>query len=168
VDFAANMLAAARAGGVPLVRADGSMLPIATAAVDGLVCGFALRNFADLAAVLGESGRVVRPGGRISLLEVDEPRSRVLRVGHRVWFRGVVPRLGALFSDADAYRYLPRSVAHLPPPAEMATLLAGAGFVALQRIPLHGGIAQIITATRDGSRQPTSPPRSAPSDGGRA
>jgi demethylmenaquinone methyltransferase/2-methoxy-6-polyprenyl-1,4-benzoquinol methylase len=168
VDFAANMLAAARAGPVPLVRADGAMLPIATATVDGLVCGFALRNFADLAAVLAEAGRVVRPGGRISLLEVDEPHSRVLGVGHRVWFRGVVPRLGALFSDAAAYRYLPRSVAYLPPPTEMATLVEGAGFVAVQRIPLHGGIAQIITATRDGFRPPAPRPRPAPSAGGRA
>ncbi len=166
VDFAANMLAAARAGTVPLVRADGAMLPIATATVDGLVCGFALRNFADLAAVLAEAGRVVRPGGRISLLEVDEPRSRIVGLGHRVWFRGVVPRLGALFSDADAYRYLPRSVAYLPSPGEMATLVEGAGFVAVQRIPLHGGIAQIITASRDGVRPPAPRPSTAPSGGG--
>ena len=76
VDFAANMLAAAKAGPVPLVRADAVALPLATGAADGLVCGFALRNFADLASVLAEVARVVRPGGGIALLEVDEPRSR--------------------------------------------------------------------------------------------
>ena len=116
VDFAANMLAAAKAGRVPLVRADAVALPLATGAADGLVCGFALRNFADLGVVLAEVARVVRPGGRIALLEVDEPRSRLLALGHAVWFRWVVPRLGALFSDGAAYRYLPRSVAYLPGP----------------------------------------------------
>ncbi len=165
VDFSANMLAAASAGAVPLVQADGSLLPIGTGTADGLVCGFALRNFADLVAVLAEIGRVVRPGGRISLLEVDEPRSRVLAIGHRIWFRGVVPRLGALLSDGPAYRYLPRSVAYLPGATEIAALVGDAGFVAVERLLLHGGIAQIIVATRAGGRPLTQRPR-APARGG--
>jgi demethylmenaquinone methyltransferase/2-methoxy-6-polyprenyl-1,4-benzoquinol methylase len=152
VDFSANMLALAAATAVPLVRGDASLLPIATGTVDGVVCGFALRNFAELAVVLAEVGRVVRPGGRISLLEVDEPASRLLAFGHAIWFRGVVPRLGALLSDGAAYRYLPRSVAYLPPPREMAALVARAGFVTVQRHRLDGGIAQIIVATRAGGR----------------
>jgi len=152
VDFSPRMLAAARAGAVPLVQADATLLPVATGSVDGLVCGFALRNFVELAAVLVEVARVVRPGGRISLLEVDEPRSKLVAAGHRIWFRGVVPGLGALLSDGAAYRYLPRSVAYLPAPAEMAALVEGVGFAELRRLRLHGGIAQVIAATRVGGR----------------
>lgn len=152
VDFSANMLAAAKAGPVPLVRADAAALPLATGAADGLVCGFALRNFADLGVVLAEVARVVRPGGRIALLEVDEPRSRFLALGHAVWFRWVVPRLGALFSDGAAYRYLPRSVAYLPGRTQLAGLIERAGFTAVRHHPLHGGIAQILVATRAGGR----------------
>ncbi len=151
VDFSANMLAWATVGPVPLIQADASMLPIASGAADGVVCGFALRNFADLVTALTEIGRVVRPGGRISLLEVDEPRARWLAIGHRIWFRGVVPRLGALLSDGAAYRYLPRSVAYLPPPARTIALVEAAGFVDVRRLLLHGGIAQIIAATRAGA-----------------
>jgi demethylmenaquinone methyltransferase/2-methoxy-6-polyprenyl-1,4-benzoquinol methylase len=168
VDFSRKMLAAATRGAVPLVQADAAMLPMATGTTDGLVCGFALRNFADLAAVLTEIGRVVRPGGRISLLEVDEPRARLLAIGHRIWFRGVVPVLGALLSDKAAYRYLPRSVAYLPRPTEMAALVAEAGFVEVRRLALHGGIAQIIVATRAGARRLTVGPGTAPPERGRA
>ena len=85
--------------GQPLAQADGAALPVATAAVDGVTCGYALRNFTELGAVFGELGRVVRPGGRISLLEVAEPEHALLRAGHRIWFRTVVPVIGGLFSD---------------------------------------------------------------------
>jgi demethylmenaquinone methyltransferase/2-methoxy-6-polyprenyl-1,4-benzoquinol methylase len=155
IDFSPKMLALASRGALPLVQADAAMLPVATGTTDGLVCGFALRNFADLTAVLTEIGRVVRPGGRISLLEVDSPRARWLAIGHRIWFRGVVPRLGALLSDKAAYRYLPRSFAYLPRPTEMATLVAAAGFDEVRRLALGGGIAQIIVATRSGARRLT-------------
>jgi demethylmenaquinone methyltransferase/2-methoxy-6-polyprenyl-1,4-benzoquinol methylase len=148
LDLSLGMLAAARAGGAPLVQADASALPLRTGAADAVVSGFAVRNFADLAGVMNELGRAVRPGGRLALLEVGEPTSRILRFGHRIWFTHVVPRLGALLSDGAAYRYLPRSVAYLPSFDEFARLLGDAGFTDVRHHALSGCIAQCVTATR--------------------
>jgi len=117
-------------------------------AVDGAVSGFALRNFVALAPVLAELARVVRPGGRVALLEVASPTNRVLHAGHAVYFERIVPRIGAALSDGDAYRYLPRSVAYLPDPPALESALHSAGFGAIARVPLTGGIAQLIVATR--------------------
>ncbi len=148
IDLSLGMLSAARAGGAPLVQADAARLPVPAGAADAAVSGFAVRNFADLAAVLRELGRVLRPGGRLALLEVGEPRHRLVRLGHRVWFTQAVPRLGALFSDGAAYRYLPRSVAYLPSFSSFAALLRDAGFCDVRHHLLSGGIAQCVTATR--------------------
>jgi len=108
------MLAAATTD-APLVHADALRLPVADRSVDGITCGFALRNLTALEPFLAELTRVLRPGGRIALLEVDRPRNPVLRLGHGIYFGRVVPFIGGLLSDRDAYRYLPRSVAYLPP-----------------------------------------------------
>ena len=124
--------------GRPLAQADAAALPAA------------LRNFADLGSVFEELGRVVRPGGRISLLEVAEPEHSLLRAGHRIWFQRVVPVLGGLLSDAAAYRYLPKSTAYLPATAELRSMLVSAGFSAVNQRPLSGGLSQLITATRGG------------------
>ncbi len=148
-DLSWGMLAANRTG-APLAQADGAALPLATGTVDGVTCGYALRNFTDLAAVLGELGRVVRPGGRISLLEVAEPDGGLLRLGHRIWFRRVVPVIGGLLSDPAAYRYLPRSTAYLPSADELRRLLVDAGFSSVNRRTLSGGLSQLLTATRSG------------------
>ena len=118
--------------------------------VDGVTCGYALRNFTDLGAVFAELARVVRPGGRLSLLEVAEPESPALRAGHRIWFRTVVPVIGGLLSDRTAYRYLPRSTAYLPPLPELRSMLLAAGFSAVNHRALWGGLSQVITATRTG------------------
>ena len=147
IDLSHGMLAAARTT-APLAQGDALRLPVPDASVDGVTCGFALRNFLALPPFFAELGRVVRPGGRIALLEVAEPANPLLRWGHGVYFGKVVPRIGGLLSDADAYRYLPRSVAYLPPPDEMLASLADAGFVAVERTLLTKGIAQLITATR--------------------
>jgi demethylmenaquinone methyltransferase/2-methoxy-6-polyprenyl-1,4-benzoquinol methylase len=147
VDLSAGMLAAARTG-APLVQADVLRLPTPPAAADGATCGFALRNLVDLAGFFDELGRVVRTGGRVALLEVAEPPNAVLRWGHRVYFGKVVPRIGAALSDGAAYRYLPRSVAYLPPPDQMVQMLRGAGFDHVERRLLTGGIAQLLTGTR--------------------
>ena len=136
--------------GLPLAQADGSALPVATGSVDGITCGYALRNFTELQAVFDEFGRVVRPGGRISLLEVAEPDRGLLRAGHRIWFRRVVPIIGGLVSDRAAYRYLPRSTAYLPGTAELRAMLTVSGFSAVNQRPLSGGLSQLITATRAG------------------
>lgn len=147
LDLSAGMLAAARTG-APLVQADVTVLPVPDGAADGITCGFALRNLVDLRAGLVAMARALRPGGRVALLEVAEPRSRLLRTGHRVYFGSIVPRIGALLSDGAAYRYLPRSVAYLPAPAALASLMSEAGFGRIRRELLSGGIAQLLTATR--------------------
>lgn len=151
-DLSFGMLASAPPGHGPAVQADAVRLPFPTGGLDGIVSGFGLRNLADLPGTLREAARVLRPGGRLCILEVDTPSSPVLRAGHAVWFRAVVPRLGAVLSDAAAYRYLPRSVAYLPPPDQLAALLTDAGFAAVARRRLTGGVAQLVCATRAADR----------------
>jgi demethylmenaquinone methyltransferase/2-methoxy-6-polyprenyl-1,4-benzoquinol methylase len=146
-DLSFGMLAAARTD-APLLQGDALRLPVPDASVAGVTCGFALRNFASLPPFFAELARVVRPGGRIALLEVAEPPNRLLHAGHGFYFGKVVPLVGGLLSDPAAYRYLPRSVAYLPEPATMLAELAAAGFQAVERRLLSAGIAQLITATR--------------------
>jgi demethylmenaquinone methyltransferase / 2-methoxy-6-polyprenyl-1,4-benzoquinol methylase len=148
-DLSFGMLAAARTD-APLVHADALRLPFPDDAVDGVTCGFALRNFVDLEGFLAEAARVVRPGGRIGFLEVAEPENRLLRRGHAVYFGKVVPRIGGMLSDRDAYRYLPQSVAYLPEPGPLMTMVRDAGFDDAERRLLSGGIAQLLVGTRDG------------------
>ena len=151
LDFAGAMLAAARERcpeAVALVRGDALRLPLADGCVSVAVSGFALRNFVAIPPVLDEVARVLRPGGRIGLLEVDEPRSALLRVGHGVYFQRVVPALGALLSDGRAYRYLPASAAYLPDGEGLRDMLAEAGFTSIEKRSHLGGAAQSIMAVR--------------------
>jgi demethylmenaquinone methyltransferase / 2-methoxy-6-polyprenyl-1,4-benzoquinol methylase len=152
-DLSGGMLAANRSG-APLLQADCSQLPFADATFDGLVCGYALRNFTDLAGALAETARVLRPGGRVAILEVDAPRSAVLRIGYDIWFKRVVPRLGAALSDREAYDYLPRSVAYLPPTPNLRRMMTDAGYSGVGIRPLAGGLSQLIYATRAGYAAP--------------
>src|SRR3984957_16384091 len=113
------------------VQADASLLPFRTAGFDGVTCGYALRNFSDLSATFDEMARVIRPGGRLSLLEVAEPRSGIFRAGFRLWFRRVVPFIGPLVSDRAASHYLPQSPAYLPSSQEIVRMLNLSGFAAV-------------------------------------
>jgi demethylmenaquinone methyltransferase/2-methoxy-6-polyprenyl-1,4-benzoquinol methylase len=147
LDLSWGMLTHARTG-APLVHADILALPLSSSSVTGITCGFALRNVVDLDALAAECARVLRPGGRLAFLEVAEPNNRLLRAGHGLYFGRVVPWVGARLSDASAYRYLPRSVAYLPPTPELLDRIARAGFVDVTRRTLTLGVAQLITATR--------------------
>ena len=147
VDRSAGMLAAARTTAA-LVRGDALRLPVPDGSVDGIVCGFALRNFVALPPFLAECARALRPGGRLGLLEVAAPANPVLRAGHSAYFGRVVPLVGGLLSDRAAYRYLPKSVAYLPPGDGIVALLADAGFADAHRRLLSVGIAQLLTGTR--------------------
>ncbi len=147
VDMAAGMLAMAHTA-APLVRADALQLPLGDASVDGAVSGFALRNVVDIAACFREAARVIRPGGRAVFLEVSEPPSPIVRWAHTLYFRRIVPMIGGLLSDRNAYRYLPASTAYLPPPDELLRLLADAGFARCRRVQLGMGAAQLLMGTR--------------------
>ena len=146
-DFSFGMLAAARTA-TPLVQADILSLPVDDARADGITCGFALRNVVDLKALFSEMARVVHSGGRIALLEVAEPRSRILRWGHSIYFNKIVPFIGGVLSNREAYSYLPASVAYLPPPDQLLEMLHVAGFPDAHRISLSGGVAQLLVGTR--------------------
>ena len=146
-DFSHGMLLAARTH-APLVEADILRLPVRDASAEGATCGFALRNVVSLPELFAELARVLRPGGRIGLLETAEPEGTFMRLGHRVYFRKIVPAIGGLLSDREAYSYLPRSTAYLPPPTGVLSMLRAAGFTDAQRHSLGGGVTQLFVATR--------------------
>ncbi len=150
IDVAARMLAVARArrAADALLRADAARLPVRDASATVVTSAFALRNFTAIEPVLAEAARVLRPGGRLALLEVDEPRHPLLRWGHALYFRRAVPLVGALLADRSAYAYLPRSTAYLPPQRVLLARLAAAGFRGIRKVRLSGGIAQLLLATR--------------------
>lgn len=153
LDFSAGMLRELQRRGIEcaLVRADALALPLGDRSCDAIVTGFALRNFTNLSSVFGECARVMKPGGRIALLEIDSPRNALLRFGHRLHFHRIVPLLGHLLADRDAYRYLPSSVAYLPAPHELFRILLAAGFERLAKEQLLGGAAQLVTGYRAAS-----------------
>ena len=151
LDFAGAMLTMARRrcpASIALVRGDALRLPFATASLTVAVSGFALRNFTSIPLALEELARVLRAGGRVGLLEVDEPRSALLRAGHGIYFRRVAPALGTLLSDGRAYRYLPASTAYLPAGEGLQGMLEAAGFTSIVKRSHLGGAAQSITAVR--------------------
>ncbi|MGH9104552.1 MAG: class I SAM-dependent methyltransferase [Acidimicrobiales bacterium] len=147
VDLSPGMLGHARTT-APLLLADALVAPLRPASFDGAVSGFALRNVVDLGALFAELARLVRPGGRISLLDLAEPEDPLLRFGHRLWCDYAVPLVGSVLSDAEAYRYLPRSLAYLPPAGKVAGLLESAGFAAVEHELLSWGASQLYVATR--------------------
>tara|TARA_B110000008_G_scaffold254799_1_gene271000 strand:- start:1973 stop:2404 length:432 start_codon:yes stop_codon:yes gene_type:complete len=137
------MLSAAKTD-APLIRADALCLPIPSSSVDGVTCGFALRNFTNLDEFFAEISRVLKPGGRIGLLDVAEPSNPLLRLGHSFYFGKVVPKIGALLSDRNAYKYLPKSVQYLPESYELLSGLQAVGFRDVNRVLLSGGITQLF------------------------
>jgi len=150
LDFAREMLRGASRRGIDatFVNGDAAAMPLASAGVDVLTCGFALRNFVALEPVFDEMARVLKPGGRVAIIEVDRPRSALVRGVHSVYFDRLVPFLGGLLSDRDAYRYLPESTAYLPPEGVLLEQLSRAGFAQVQKRGLLLGAAQIITGVR--------------------
>lgn len=148
IDLSFGMLSNDRSN-APRAQADILRLPMPSESVDGIICGFALRNLVDLETFFTECARVIRPGGRIALLDVGVPHNRLVRFGNNIYFGKVVPRIGALLSDAAAYRYLPRSVAYLPDRSVLVAQLQRAGFADAVHTQLSGGLTQLMVGTRN-------------------
>ncbi len=126
-DLSFGMLSADRSG-APRVQADILRLPLPDASVDGVTCGFALRNLVELPAFFAELARVVRPGGRIALLDVGVPRNRLIRWGHGIYFGKVVPKIGALLCDGARTGTCPRASPTYRRPRRCVAMLHEAGF----------------------------------------
>jgi demethylmenaquinone methyltransferase/2-methoxy-6-polyprenyl-1,4-benzoquinol methylase len=122
--------------------------PFGDGLFDAITCGFALRNVADIKELFVEFARVLRPGGRIAVLEVSEPEARVPRAVHSFYFRKMVPLIGGVLSDRDAYSYLPASTAYLPGRRVLIELVQSAGFSDANSRSVGFGAAQIITGTK--------------------
>lgn len=129
---------------VELVEGDAQALPFADATFDGVTIGFGIRNVPDRQKALREMARVCKPGGRVVILEATEPPPTLLGWGARLHLRVVVPRLGALLSGAPAeYRYLQKSIANFPSPAEFSGLMEGAGMRMEHVISLFLGVSHL-------------------------
>jgi demethylmenaquinone methyltransferase/2-methoxy-6-polyprenyl-1,4-benzoquinol methylase len=114
---------------------------------DATTVGFGARNFSDLPQGLGEMTRVVRPGGRVVVLEITTPQKPPLSFFFRAWFDTVVPAIGRVAGDADAYTYLPSSVRRFPGPRELAGDMAAAGLRDVGWLLTAGGIIAIHHGT---------------------
>ncbi len=150
LDFAREMLRGASARGIDaaFTNGDAGRLPIRDASIDVVTCGFALRNFVSLPEVFAEIARVLKPGGRMAVIEVDRPASAPVRIAHSLYFDRFVPALGGLLSDYEAYRYLPESTAYLPSPVEIFSMLDKVGMRQLEKRRLLLGAAQILTGAK--------------------
>ena len=147
MDFSRGMLNSFNSN-APLINGDALKIPIHDSSVDGVTCGFALRNFLEINPFLNEVARILKPGSRVALLEVDEPENRYMKMGHSFYFNKIVPFIGGIFSDKDAYSYLPRSVVYLPEENEIIKMIEGAGLSKVKKIRLTGGIAQLLVAEK--------------------
>lgn len=149
LDFAASMLEIARrkAPDIRFEQGNALELPYADGEFDAATVGFGARNFSDLRRGLAEMRRVVRPGGRVVILEITTPQRPPLSWFFRFWFDRAVPALGRLAGDPGAYTYLPSSVRRFPGPRELGAELAAVGLVDVRWVLTAGGIIAIHSAT---------------------
>lgn len=144
LDFSEPMLDRARrkAPDVEFIRGDMLALPFEEASFDAAVVGFGVRNVTDLKAGLRELRRILRPGGRVGILEITTPRG-ALAPFYNLWFDRLVPLLGRVLPGGEAYTYLPASVRRFPPPEQLADLLAECGFGTVRFKLFAGGIVAL-------------------------
>jgi demethylmenaquinone methyltransferase/2-methoxy-6-polyprenyl-1,4-benzoquinol methylase len=146
LDFSARMLARARRKAPSLEWVEGDLvaLPFADDSFDAATIGFGIRNVPELERGLAELRRVLRPGGRLAVLEITRPRG-VLRPFFSLWFDRIVPALGRLLPGGSAYTYLPASVARFPVAEELAGMMRSAGFDEVEFRLLAGSIIALHT-----------------------
>jgi demethylmenaquinone methyltransferase / 2-methoxy-6-polyprenyl-1,4-benzoquinol methylase len=153
-DFSEGMLDIARAKS-PDVRweqANALSLPYDDDVFDAATVGFGARNFSDLERGIGEMARVVRPGGRVVVLEITVPHKPPLSTFFSLWFDRIVPLLGRVTGEDQAYSYLPSSVKRFPGPRDLGTAMVGAGLTDVRWILTAGGIIALHSGTVDGQR----------------
>jgi demethylmenaquinone methyltransferase/2-methoxy-6-polyprenyl-1,4-benzoquinol methylase len=148
LDLAREKAAERGAEGVRFEWADALQLPYDGERFDAVTVGFGVRNLADLDRGLREMARVLRPGGRAVILEITQPTRPPLSLFYSLWFDRIVPLLGALSSNPEAYSYLPESVRSFPGPRELAAKMDAAGFTAIRYTVLAGGIIAIHSGVR--------------------
>lgn len=157
IDFAREMLklggqkmeSRGLAGRVRLVQGDAMALPLASSSVDAATVAFGLRNVEQPERAFADVHRVLKPGGRFTILEFGTPTLPILRQAYLAYFRFVLPRIGRLISGhASAYAYLPASVASFPAPPRVAAGLADAGFVSVDAVPLTLGVVYMYSAQK--------------------
>lgn len=154
-DFSEEMLSVARrkaaergAGTVAFEWADALALPYKDDTFDAVTVGFGVRNLADLDRGLAEMARVLKPRGRLVILEITRPTREPLASFYWLWFDRIVPMLGSAAGDESAYAYLPESVKSFPEPERLAAMIDAAGFESIRWLLLAGGIIAIHHATR--------------------
>lgn len=155
VDFSAEMLSVAKEKGKPIedsvhtlqyVQADVQHLPFLNQSIDCATMAYGIRNVHRPLKCLQEVFRVLKPGGCFGILELTRPRNPLLKMGHHLYLRILLPLLGKLLtSNEDAYHYLRNSIHTFIPPGELEDLIKVAGFTKTGRYSLAGGIATIIT-----------------------
>ena len=155
IDFCRPMLTIAtskanRSGSlVPFVEGDALALPFGDCSFEAATIAFGLRNLASVEAGFGELLRVLKPGGRLAVLEFSKPKTPLLRSLFKFYFTRLLPLFGGLISGSkSAYQYLPESVSRFPDQGELAALMKEAGFAEISFQNLTGGIAALHLATR--------------------
>jgi demethylmenaquinone methyltransferase/2-methoxy-6-polyprenyl-1,4-benzoquinol methylase len=143
LDLAREKASAREASGVRFEWADALSLPYDAGRFDAVTVGFGVRNLADLARGLREMTRVLRPGGRLVVLEITQPTRPPLSTFYSLWFDRIVPLLGTFSGDSEAYSYLPESVRDFPPPRRLAEMMDSAGLERVRWTVLAGGIIAI-------------------------
>lgn len=148
LDLAREKTAARGVAGVRFEWADALQLPYDAARFDAVTVGFGVRNLADLDRGLAEMARVLKPGGRLVILEITQPTRPPLSAFYSLWFDRIVPLLGTFSSNPEAYSYLPESVRSFPSPEGLAAKMDRAGFERIRYTVLAGGIIAIHSGVR--------------------
>jgi demethylmenaquinone methyltransferase/2-methoxy-6-polyprenyl-1,4-benzoquinol methylase len=157
IDFSAEMLrvgqgklrAEHRFSAIPLARGDAMAIPLADRSVDAVTIAFGIRNVQDPRVTLSEVARVLKPGGRVAILEFSTPQLPGIRQAYLWYFRHVLPRIGRLVSrHGEAYAYLPASVDGFAAPEDFVGQLESAGLARARAVPLTLGVVYLYVAQR--------------------
>jgi demethylmenaquinone methyltransferase / 2-methoxy-6-polyprenyl-1,4-benzoquinol methylase len=150
LDFSAPMLERARgkSSEIEWIEGDALALPFADGSFDAVTIGFGLRNLPNVERGLTELRRVLRPGGRLAILEITRPKGP-LAPFYRFWFDGVIPLAGKVLPGGSAYSYLPASVRRFPAPEGLSKLLDDAGFAEISWRLFAGGIVALHTGVAE-------------------